>query len=236
MTMMTTNSTAVLTLILVALMLMTGSVSAFLGFSMGSSALKGVTSPDGRPTSKLISSGNNNLQSVPISFLKEEDIINQVKKRIEQNKTKTNRTKKVEEEEQTVSTKDKSQQKAQELPEEPPQPGFPVVAESEGVNMSVQSASYSGGQLILKVKMHNQSNESVRFLYSFLDVTDNRGRVLTATTEGLPAELPGNGSVFMGNISIPTALLNDVGSLTLSLTDYPAQKLKLQLSDIPVEK
>lgn len=236
--MITTNSTAVLTLILVALMLMTGSVSAFLGFSMGSSALKGVTSPDGRPTSKLISSKNNDLQSVPISFLKEEDIINQVKKRIEQNKTKINRTKKVEEDEETVSTstKDKSQQKAQELPEEPPQPGFPVVAESEGVNMSVQSASYSGGQLILKVKMHNQSNESVRFLYSFLDVTDDRGRVLTATTDGLPAELPGNGPIFTGKISIPTALLNDVSSLTLSLTDYPAQKLKLQLSDIPVEK
>lgn len=232
--MITTNSTAVLTLILVALMLMTGSVSAFLGFSMGSSALKGVTSPDGRPTSKLISSKNNDLQSVPISFLKEEDIINQVKKRIEQNKTNNNRTR--EEEEETVSTKDKSQQKAQELPEEPPQPGFPVVAESEGVNMSVRSASYSGGQLILKVKMHNQSDESVRFLYSFLDVTDDKGRVLTATTDGLPAELPGNGPIFTGKISIPTALLNDVSSLTLSLTDYPAQKLKLQLSDIPVEK
>ncbi|WP_417040469.1 hypothetical protein [Cylindrospermopsis raciborskii] len=231
---MTTNSTAVLTLILVALMLMTGSVSAFLGFSMGSSALKGVTSPDGRPTSKLISSKNNDLQSVPISFLKEEDIINQVKKRIEQNKTNNNRTR--EEEEETVSTEDKSQQKAQELPEEPPQPGFPVVAESEGVNMSVRSASYSGGQLILKVKMHNQSDESVRFLYSFLDVTDDKGRVLTATTDGLPAELPGNGPIFTGKISIPTALLNDVSSLTLSLTDYPAQKLKLQLSDIPVEK
>ncbi|EFA71128.1 conserved hypothetical protein [Cylindrospermopsis raciborskii CS-505] len=234
--MITTNSTAVLTLILVALMLMTGSVSAFLGFSMGSSALKGVTSPDGRPTSKLISSKNNDLQSVPISFLKEEDIINQVKKRIEQNKTNNNRTSKVEEEEETVSTKDKSQQKAQELPEEPPQPGFPVVAESEGVNMSVRSASYSGGQLILKVKMHNQSDESVRFLYSFLDVTDDKGRVFTATTDGLPAELPGNGPIFTGKISIPTALLNDVSSLTLSLTDYPAQKLKLQLSDIPVEK
>ncbi len=232
--MITTNSTAVLTLILVALMLMTGSVSAFLGFSMGSSALKGVTSPDGRPTSKLISSKNNDLQSVPISFLKEEDIINQVKKRIEQNKTNNNRTR--EEEEETVSTEDKSQQKAQELPEEPPQPGFPVVAESEGVNMSVRSASYSGGQLILKVKMHNQSDESVRFLYSFLDVTDDKGRVLTATTDGLPAELPGNGPIFTGKISIPTALLNDVSSLTLSLTDYPAQKLKLQLSDIPVEK
>jgi hypothetical protein len=54
--------------------------------------------------------------------------------------------------------------------------------------------------------------------------------------EGLPAELPAKGAEFKGTISIPTALLDDVKQISLSLTDYPAQKLKLQLSDIPVEK
>jgi hypothetical protein len=84
--------------------------------------------------------------------------------------------------------------------------------------------------------MQNKGNESIRFLYSFLDISDDKGRTLSAITEGLPAELPAKGSVFKGTISIPTALLDDVKQISLSLTDYPAQKLKLQLSDIPIEK
>jgi hypothetical protein len=73
-------------------------------------------------------------------------------------------------------------------------------------------------------------------LYSFLDVTDDKGRTLSAITEGLPAELTATGTTATGTISIPTSLLDDVKNVSLSLTDYPAQKLKLQVADIPVEK
>ncbi|MFM6036858.1 MAG: hypothetical protein ACKPEO_14605 [Sphaerospermopsis kisseleviana] len=229
------NSTVVLTLILLTLMLGAGSVSAFLGFSMGSSALKGVSSPDGRPTSKFSSNRNNNAESDKVNLLKEEDIIKAVKARIKDNKT-DNKAQKREEEEEITAKKSEAAQKREEVAEEKLEPGFPVVAESEGVTMSVQSVRYSGGDLILRVKMQNQANDTVRFLYSFLDVTDDKGRTLSAITEGLPAELPGKGPTFTGTISIPTALLDDVSSVSLALTDYPAQKLKLQVSDIPVEK
>lgn len=229
------NSTVVLTLILLTLMLGAGSVSAFLGFSMGSSALKGVSSPDGRPTSKFASNRNNNAESDRVNLLKEEDIIKAVKARIKDNKT-DNKAQKREEEEEITAKKSEAAQKREEVAEEKLEPGFPVVAESEGVTMSVQSVRYSGGDLILRVKMQNQANDTVRFLYSFLDVTDDKGRTLSAITEGLPAELPGKGPTFTGTISIPTALLDDVSSVSLALTDYPAQKLKLQVSDIPVEK
>ncbi|MBC5797309.1 hypothetical protein H5968_19660 [Sphaerospermopsis sp. LEGE 00249] len=229
------NSTVVLTLILLTLMLGAGSVSAFLGFSMGSSALKGVSSPDGRPTSKFASNRNNNAQSDRVNLLKEEDIIKAVKARIKDNKT-DKKAQKREEEEEITAKKSEAAQKREEVAEEKLEPGFPVVAESEGVTMSVQSVRYSGGDLILRVKMQNQANDTVRFLYSFLDVTDDKGRTLSAITEGLPAELPGKGPTFTGTISIPTALLDDVSSVSLALTDYPAQKLKLQVSDIPVEK
>lgn len=229
------NSTVVLTLILLTLMLGAGSVSAFLGFSMGSSALKGVSSPDGRPTSKFASNRNNNAESDRVNLLKEEDIIKAVKARIKDNKT-DNKAQKREEEEEITAKKSEAAQKPEEVAEEKLEPGFPVVAESEGVTMSVQSVRYSGGDLILRVKMQNQANDTVRFLYSFLDVTDDKGRTLSAITEGLPAELPGKGPTFTGTISIPTALLDDVSSVSLALTDYPAQKLKLQVSDIPVEK
>ncbi len=226
------NTTVLLTLILLTLMLGAGSASGFLGFTLGSMALKGVTTPDGRPVTKFNSSKANNPQEETEAFLKEEDIIKVVKSRIN-DKNKNNKPDKSEEEEIKIS---KPQPKEKPAAEEISQPGFPVTAESEGVTMSVKSIRYSGGDLLLKVNMQNKGGESVRFLYSFLDITDDKGRTLSAITEGLPSELPAKGAEFQGTISIPTALLDDVRQISLSLTDYPAQKLKLQLSDIPVEK
>jgi hypothetical protein len=229
------NSTVVLTLILLTLMLGSGSVSAFLGFTMGSSALKGVTSPDGRPTTKFTSNKSNNAQQGGITLLKEVDILKTVKSRIESNANAS--TKKLDEDEEEIKNKKpEPKETPQEVISEKLQPGFPVAAESEGVTLSVQSARYSGGDLLLKVNMQNKGADSVRFLYSFLDVTDDKGRTLSAITEGLPAELPGKSSAFTGTVSIPTALLDDVRNISLALTDYPAQNLKLQVSDIPVEK
>ena len=68
------------------------------------------------------------------------------------------------------------------------------------------------------------------------DVSDDKGRTLSASTDGLPAELPANGPAFSGTVSVPTPLLDDVKRISLSLTDYPAQRLRLVVSDIPVER
>ena len=230
------NSTVLLTLILLTLMLGAGSVSAFWGFTLGSAALKGVTAPDARPTTKFARKGTSGGQDKEgVTFVKESEILKIVKARIE-GKTKAAKSKKVDDlEEGKKDTKRKREQKPPEA-EEKLQAGFPVKAESEGVTLSVQSARYSGGALLLKVKMDNKSDNSVRFLYSFLDVTDDKGRTLSASTEGLPSELASNGSTSFGTISIPTALLDDVKRISLALTDYPAQKLRLQVSNIPVEK
>ena len=105
----------------------------------------------------------------------------------------------------------------------------------KGVAFTVKSLHYSGGDLIIRVNIQNQGTTSVRFLYSFLDITDDKGRTLSAMTEGLPAELPPNSREFSGTVSIPTALLDDVNKISLSLTDYPDQKVKLNLVDIPVK-
>lgn len=229
------NSTVLLTLILLTLMLGAGSVSAFWGFTLGSSALKGVTTPDGRPTSKFTTSKSSNSQAGSLVLLREEEILKIVKARIE-GKTKAAKSEKLDEDEEETNNQQKPQEKPSEVAEEKPQKGFPVTAENKGVTFAVQSARYSGGDLLLKVKMQNKGADSVRFLYSFLDVTDDKGRTLSASTEGLPAELPANGPTFSGTVSIPTALLDDVSKISLSLTDYPAQELKLEVSNIPVEK
>ncbi len=69
------NSTVALTLILLAMMLGAGFVSAMWGFTVGHEALKGVTQPDVRPTKKLAG----NQQTYPgqegVPILREEDIL-----------------------------------------------------------------------------------------------------------------------------------------------------------------
>lgn len=117
-----------------------------------------------------------------------------------------------------------------------PPPGFPVSSKSQGVTWQIQSANYSGGALLLKVNFKNEGSKAVRFLYTFLDVTDDRGRALSANAQGLPTELPANGETFSGTVSIPTALLDDVNKLSMTLTDYPDQQLRLQISNIPVKR
>ena len=230
------NSTVLLTLILLTLMLGAGSVSAFWGFTLGSAALKGVTAPDTRPTTKYAKKGTTGDQEKEgVVFVKEEEILSIVKSRIE-GKTKAAKSKTIDDlEEGTKDTKRKQEEKPPEA-EEKLQAGFPIQAESEGVTLAVQSASYSGGALLLKVKMDNKSDESVRFLYSFLDVTDDKGRTLSASTEGLPSELASEAPPSYGTVSIPAALLDDVKQISLALTDYPAQKLRLEVSNIPVER
>lgn len=228
------NSTVLLTLILLALMLGAGSVSAILGFDIGSQALKGVTTPDARPTTKFASTSNN--PQAGVSFLREEEILKTVKSRIE-GKTKAAKTEKLEnnEDDELVAKKEETTEKSPE-PEEKPDPGFPIQTEADGVSLSVQSARFSGGNLIMRVKMQNKSQEPVRFLYSFLDVTDENGLALSASTDGLPTELSANSSESSGTISIPASLLNDVNKVSLALTDYPAQKLRLELSNIPISR
>jgi len=57
---------------------------------------------------------------------------------------------------------------------------------------------------------------------------------LSAITDGLPGELPANGEAYNGTIRIPTALLSEAKTISLSLTDYPDQKLQLKLDNLPV--
>ncbi len=229
------NSTVLLTLILLTLMLGAGSVSAILGFDIGSKALKGVTTPDARPTTKFASGKASNTSQSGVALLREEEILKIVKARIE-GKTKAAKSEKSEDEDEGTSSDQKKPEEKPKEVEEKPQAGFPVNAENQGVSFAVQSAKFSGGDLILRVKMQNKGSESVRFLYSFLDVTDDKGRTLSASTEGLPAELPGNSSSFSGTVSIPTPLLDDVKKISLALTDYPNQKLRIEVSNIPVAR
>jgi len=226
------NYTVTLTLILLTLMAGAGYMSAMWGFAVGHEALKGVTQPDARPTSKIKNRKAASPQQGGV-MLEEEDILTTVKARIE-GKGKNVKLEKPQRKNKELS-KEIPAKKTQMAAEDVPQPGFPIATRNQGVTLDVLSARYSGGALLLKVNFKNEGDKTVRFLYSFLDLTDDQGRALSANTEGLPTELPATGKTFSGTMSIPTALLDDVNKLSMTLTDYPDQQLQLQVSNIPVK-
>ncbi|MFS8854874.1 hypothetical protein NW851_10495 [Synechococcus sp. H55.7] len=117
-------------------------------------------------------------------------------------------------------------------PTPPPLPR--QVATSGQVAMQVLSVRREGSQVVLNVAMQNNSSETVRFLYSFMNVTDDNGRSINALAQGLPGELPPNSQVFQGIIRIPASSLAGSRSLSLSLADYPSRRHRVGASGIPV--
>jgi serine/threonine protein kinase len=112
---------------------------------------------------------------------------------------------------------------------------FPMKSQDKGVTLKVLSITKSiRSPLVLNVSLKNEGAVPRRFLYSFLNVTDDQGSALSAITEGLPKEVPAKGKEFFGTISIPENLLKESKSIELSLTDYPDQELRLMTSKIQI--
>lgn len=221
------NSTIVLTLGLLALMFGAGLSSASWGFNLGREALKGITQPDTRPTNNLAGAKDTSTHREEVVLLKEEKIVANVKNLIKNGGVVEEKTAKADSEQKQA--KPQSSQATQ------PKQSFPIVSRDGGVVLEVEDVRKWGSSLVLDVNLKNEGNQSVRFLYSFLNVTDDQGRVISASTEDLPGELPPNGSKYYGIVTIPIALLDNAKELSMDLTDYPDQKLKLKLSKIRVD-
>lgn len=69
------NLTVVLTLLLLAVMGGAGFASATWGFRVGDQALKGISTPDSRPTKKPVTGGRTPAGGEGLIFLREEDIL-----------------------------------------------------------------------------------------------------------------------------------------------------------------
>jgi hypothetical protein len=230
---MKVNSTLAFTLILLSLMIGAGVVSAAWGYALGREALKGVTQPDSRPIHGAEAPGDRPPQRPELMLLKESDILEGVKARMsgDARNSDTNR----EPELQSSTNKAAIEVAASSSPAPIVSSGdFPIMDADQDVTLEVRSARQQAGYLLLDVSLQNSGTQVVQFLYSFMNVTDNQGRAFSANTEGLPGQLPPNGQAFSGTVSIPTALLSDAETLSLTLTDYPDQQLRLQVSNIPV--
>ncbi|AFZ28872.1 hypothetical protein Glo7428_0263 [Gloeocapsa sp. PCC 7428] len=226
------NSTVALSLLLLVLMAIAGYVSAVWGFSIGSEALESVTQPDTRPVNKGKIAQGASQQQRAVVMLNEQDILTNVRARIE---GKGKNAKPEKPQPQTTDTQSSNTTPKAQLVVDASQPGFPIVNRDRDVVLEVLSAQYVGGTLQIKVNLKNEGDRTVRFLSSFMDITDNHGRALTVNAEDLPEKLAPDGKPVSGVLSIPATALDDVENLSLRLTDYPQQQLKLQVSEIPVK-
>jgi hypothetical protein len=238
------HPTLKLGLTLLALILGTGAASAWCGLRLGTESLKGVSQPEVSPAKKLAAEQETASQPqepqefVPVS---EQEILKKVEKYL-QDKSKPEPAKAEkasqpkpppEAEETSSSSPAEKVAEEQKTPETNPSDQFPLQVQDGGVTLAVTKATQEGTSLILEVNLSNQGAKAVQFLYSFLEVKDEQGQALSAITEGLPAELPAGGQTFSGTIRLPAATLENPQKLSLNLTDYPDQKLRLSLANIP---
>lgn len=212
-----------LSLVLLAIMLMAGSLSALGGFFFGRESLRGVTQPVINPILGDVGTTVDATNQRP-TILKESDIIAQVEA-ITTNKPKPANPTATSSPTPTESTENKDAAGV----------GFPKVATDAGVKLMVNSVSQMNGDLVLAVTLTNESSVGLQFIYTYLDVTSDEGMPLIAITKGLPTEIPASSEPFSGTISIPLTSLNEAKTVNLSLTDFPNQDIQLSISDIPVQ-
>jgi hypothetical protein len=234
------NSSLAVTLVLLTFMLAVGIISAACGYAFGRGALKGTTQPimnpilgdDGRTVAPSAPTGvdNNN-------FLNEKELIANVKSQVRGSAKAGESAEKSPEPDATdkAEAKKAEAQKSQTSQTNQEIKGnFPLTAQDAGVSLEVRSVKRQGSDVVLQVALKNDSAQPVEFMYTFLDVTDQQDRALTATTQGLPTELKAGSDTFVGTITIPQAALEDSKQVAISLANYPTQTLELQISDIPV--
>lgn len=230
------HTTARLALSLLIMMLASGVVSALWGYKMGRDALKGVSQPDINPTKKI--AGKSKAPAGPSEFvpIDETTILTQVYNRINSKVEKSDEsaTKKEPEKKEDKQSSNSLLNNAKNVQKISQTVTFPLKTSDRGVTLEVLKASQQGGSLLLDVNLMNKGADAVQFLYSFLEVKDKQGRSLSAMTQGLPGELPANGEKFSGTVKIPLELIDEEQPISLNLTDYPEQKLKLNVVDIPV--
>ncbi|OKH18264.1 hypothetical protein NIES593_22360 [Hydrococcus rivularis NIES-593] len=221
-------STPALTLLVA--MIGSGLISASIAYKMGRDALKGVSQPDANPAKRLASNANKDANPQEFVPLDEKKILTQVYNRIN-GRDRDEKSDLTNKDRQNLASSNEEPKSSQTSSEEA---NFPLKTSDREVSLEVVKATQKGGSLLLEVNLSNEGSAPVQFLYSFLEVKDKKGRPLSAIVEGLPGELPANGESFTGIVRIPLELVDEGQQISLNLTDYPAQKLKLNISNIPV--
>jgi hypothetical protein len=232
------NSTVTLFSVILLTSLVAGSAAGYVAYIFGAKSLAGVRTPEENPTQKLVKSDNSQTKQ-GFQILPEKNILVKVYDYVHTQK-QANKAKK------DNSSNSQSQQKSQSNTQSyNPSPSvipvsttskinLPIKGEDQGIIFKVYEISQQQGSVFLSVNLQNNSQNSVKFLYSSLDVKDNKNNPITAIADGLPTELPANGQEFYGKITIPSSLLSNSQTISLVLSDYPDQKVQLKIPSIPI--
>lgn len=215
------------TVLLLVFMLGVGSVCGVVGYVFARQSLKGITQPATNPFLK----DSNDLDRRPrqgADFLNEKDLIAKVK-------SQTSSANVAKEWKKPSPKPKKSKSTDQKQKDEPSKPkSFPIKVQNQGMSFEVKSLTTEDDTLILNVALQNTSDQTIQFVYTFLDITDEQGQALFSEIRGLPTEFKPKGEIFFGTIKILDVPPETVEKVSLSLNDYPDQKVKLDIQNIPV--
>lgn len=226
------QSTFLLIVVLLLIMLAGGGASAYVGYLMGKEALKVVTQPDTNSQETVAKTKTQVGSHKGLNIIDERELLVNVYDHIFHQKNNTQGKNS-----QQSFLKPKSNLVVNENSKNKSPSGFVAVKDSDGgVTMEISQAEFQGNSLVLGVNLTNDSSNSVRFLYSFMDIKDDQNRSLSAIAEGLPGELPANGQEFEGNLIVPLSLLTNSRNISLTLKNYPEQELELKLEKISVTR
>ncbi len=207
-----------------------GFLSALVGYLFGHQSLKGVTQPDMNPFVNN-SAAQNQFPKQGTYLLKESDIIAKIERETK-GITKANDAKK-KDEKADKDDKDKDKDKAGASPSASPSPsqpvGLPMSVKSQGLSLNIQSLSADDNAVVLDVTMQNGGGQEVQFLYDFLEVSDDQSQFLSTEVKGLPAKFSAKSETFKGSIRVLGVTPNSAKWISLSLADYPDQKIKLEV-------
>ncbi len=221
------STTTTLTLLLLLLMVTAGLLSASWGIAFGRRALMGVTQPDANGTwntnakanGASAKPGTTNPQRGQPALLNEQQVIEATVSKL-----------KVVGKAQGAGSSLKRANRDSDLT------NLPRVSSNQGITLEVRSVRRRGENLELGIQLQNSGDRTVRFLYSLMDVTNDQGQVLGASAQDLPGELPPTGQSYEGTVLVPVSELRGVKTLSVRLTDYPEQRLRLQVEGIPAQQ
>jgi hypothetical protein len=224
------SRSAKFTLFLLLVMAMIGGGLGVITYFFGRASLRGITQPDVNP---FLQTGDDQEQSPRqgVSFLKEADIIKQVKTQTTGSNAKPpEASPSPSPDAKNKDDKDKKDKTASSDPK-----SFPIRTKSEGVNFDVRTVKREESDLVLDIAIANNSGRPVQFIYTFLDITDDQGFALSSEIKGVPETLQANGETYVGTVRV-FDIPSELERLNLKLADYPDQKVKLEINNVPLPK
>ncbi len=236
------QTTLAFTLLLLVAMVGAGTVSALYGFTLGFEALKGVRQPEGNPAQQLVRSRRSSGEGGSVNgidLVSERDVLVEVYDKIYAREQELKRN--------SVANAPQPDSNFVKLPPSETvnisttevaatdnATVFPLTNVARNIRFDVTNARLLGNYWVIDISLQNDSSSAVRFLYNFLELKDAEGRLVSGQTEGLPAEIPANNQSYSGQVRIPAVILEDVETISMSLSDYPNQDITLEIADIPV--